>query len=178
MPFTRAALTTLVQNLRPITVDRPSGASILACAAIRPGPGSAAPAKATASPSSNSKAHCAIKAGSSAGHADTRSVKLRVSELAGSWVVMPPPLCSRIGDPALLPSSIRLGPGPERSTQVAAFALFSLCIFLYTQFPHVEYIVEVGSDRLRVYSRHALAPGCPAILSFDARDCCLVDDLP
>src|ERR1700710_2238914 len=43
--------------------------------------------------------------------------------------------------------------------------------------PHVEYIVEVGSDRLRAYSRSALAPGSPAILSFDARDCRLVDDV-
>ena len=43
--------------------------------------------------------------------------------------------------------------------------------------PHVEYIVEVGTDRLRAYSRSALAPGSPAILSFDARDCRLVDDV-
>jgi iron(III) transport system ATP-binding protein len=42
--------------------------------------------------------------------------------------------------------------------------------------PHVEYIVEVGADRLRAYSRTALAPGSPAILTFDARDCRLVDD--
>ena len=42
--------------------------------------------------------------------------------------------------------------------------------------PHVEYIVEVGADRLRAYSRSALAPGSPAILTFDARDCRLVDD--
>jgi iron(III) transport system ATP-binding protein len=44
--------------------------------------------------------------------------------------------------------------------------------------PHVEYIVEVGADRLRAYSRSALAPGSPAILTFDARDCRLVDDTP
>src|SRR5262249_33752252 len=44
--------------------------------------------------------------------------------------------------------------------------------------PHVEYIVEVGADRLRAYSRHALAPGSPATLTFDARDCRLVDDMP
>jgi iron(III) transport system ATP-binding protein len=43
--------------------------------------------------------------------------------------------------------------------------------------PHVEYIVEVGADRLRAYSRSALAPGSPAVLSFDARDCRLVDDV-
>lgn len=43
--------------------------------------------------------------------------------------------------------------------------------------PHVEYIVEVGADRLRAYSRSALALGSPAILSFDARDCRLVDDV-
>jgi iron(III) transport system ATP-binding protein len=42
--------------------------------------------------------------------------------------------------------------------------------------PHVEYLVDVGSDRLRVYSRRALAPGSAAVLSFDARDCRLVDD--
>jgi iron(III) transport system ATP-binding protein len=42
--------------------------------------------------------------------------------------------------------------------------------------PHVEYIVEVGTDRLRAYSRTALAPESPAILTFDARDCSLVDD--
>jgi len=44
--------------------------------------------------------------------------------------------------------------------------------------PHVEYIVEVGADRLRAYSRTALAPGSPAFLTFDARDCRLVDDTP
>jgi iron(III) transport system ATP-binding protein len=44
--------------------------------------------------------------------------------------------------------------------------------------PHVEYIVEVGADRLRAYSRTALAPGSPAVLTFDARDCRLVDDTP
>jgi len=44
--------------------------------------------------------------------------------------------------------------------------------------PHVEYIVEVGADRLRAYSRTALAPGSPAVLSFDALDCRLVDDTP
>jgi iron(III) transport system ATP-binding protein len=44
--------------------------------------------------------------------------------------------------------------------------------------PHVEYLVEVGADRLRAYSRNALSPGSPAILSFDARDCRLVDDTP
>ena len=44
--------------------------------------------------------------------------------------------------------------------------------------PHVEYIVEVGADRLRAYSRIALAPGSSAVLSFDARDCRLVDDTP
>jgi iron(III) transport system ATP-binding protein len=44
--------------------------------------------------------------------------------------------------------------------------------------PHVEYIVEVGEDRLRAYSRSALAPGSPATLTFDARDCRLVDDMP
>jgi iron(III) transport system ATP-binding protein len=43
--------------------------------------------------------------------------------------------------------------------------------------PHVEYLVEVGADRLRVYSRCALAPGSAATLSFDARDCRLVDDI-
>jgi len=42
--------------------------------------------------------------------------------------------------------------------------------------PHVEYIVEVGADRLRAYSRTALAPGSSAILTFDARDYRLVDD--
>jgi len=44
--------------------------------------------------------------------------------------------------------------------------------------PHVEYIVEVGADRLRAYSRSALSPGSPAILTFDACDCRLVDDTP
>ncbi|MBV9566129.1 MAG: TOBE domain-containing protein [Bradyrhizobium sp.] len=39
--------------------------------------------------------------------------------------------------------------------------------------PRVEYIVEVGEDRLRAYSRAALAPGSPAI-----HDCRLVDDMP
>ena len=43
--------------------------------------------------------------------------------------------------------------------------------------PHVEYIVEVGADRLRAYSRSALAPGSPATLTFDAEDCRLVDDV-
>jgi iron(III) transport system ATP-binding protein len=44
--------------------------------------------------------------------------------------------------------------------------------------PHVEYIVQVGADRLRAYSRSALAPGSPATLTFDALDCRLVDDTP
>jgi len=44
--------------------------------------------------------------------------------------------------------------------------------------PHVEYLIEVGADRLRAYSRHALPPGSPAILTFDASDCRLVDDTP
>jgi hypothetical protein len=39
-------------------------------------------------------------------------------------------------------------------------------------------IVEVGADRLRAYSRSALAPGSSAFLSFDARDYRLVDDTP
>jgi ABC-type Fe3+/spermidine/putrescine transport system ATPase subunit len=43
--------------------------------------------------------------------------------------------------------------------------------------PHVEYIVEVGADRLRAYSRNALAPGSPAFLTFNAQDCRLVDDV-
>jgi iron(III) transport system ATP-binding protein len=43
--------------------------------------------------------------------------------------------------------------------------------------PHVEYIVEVGADRLRAYSRSALAPGSPATLTFNAQDCRLVDDM-
>jgi iron(III) transport system ATP-binding protein len=42
--------------------------------------------------------------------------------------------------------------------------------------PHVEYIVEVGTDRLRAYSRSALAPGSPVTLSFNTLDCRLVDD--
>ena len=44
--------------------------------------------------------------------------------------------------------------------------------------PHVEYLVEVGADRLRAYSRSALAPGSPATLTFNAQDCRLVDDVP
>lgn len=44
--------------------------------------------------------------------------------------------------------------------------------------PHVEYIVEVGADSLRAYSRTAPASGSPAVLTFDARDCRLVDDTP
>jgi iron(III) transport system ATP-binding protein len=44
--------------------------------------------------------------------------------------------------------------------------------------PHVEYIVEVGADRLRAYSRTALPLGSPAVLTFDACDCRLVDDTP
>jgi iron(III) transport system ATP-binding protein len=43
--------------------------------------------------------------------------------------------------------------------------------------PHVEYLVEVGADRLRAYSRSAFAPGSAATLTFDASDCRLVDDL-
>lgn len=42
--------------------------------------------------------------------------------------------------------------------------------------PHVEYIVEVGTDRLRAYSRSALAPGSSVTLSFNTLDCRLVDD--
>jgi ABC-type Fe3+/spermidine/putrescine transport system ATPase subunit len=42
--------------------------------------------------------------------------------------------------------------------------------------PHVEYIVEVGTDRLRAYSRSVLAPGSPVTLSFNTLDCRLVDD--
>ncbi|MDB5635979.1 MAG: Iron(III) transport system ATP-binding protein [Bradyrhizobium sp.] len=44
--------------------------------------------------------------------------------------------------------------------------------------PHVEYIVEVGADRLRAYSRSVLAPGSPATLTVNAQDCRLVDDVP
>ena len=43
---------------------------------------------------------------------------------------------------------------------------------------HVEYLVEVGADRLRAYSRSVVAPGSPAILTFAAHDCRLVDDVP
>ncbi len=41
--------------------------------------------------------------------------------------------------------------------------------------PHVEYVVEAGGALIRAFSRQALAPGTPAMLSFSAADCRLVE---
>ena len=83
--------------------------------------------------------------------------------------------CSKIA--LLRPEAIRLD---EVSAQPVAGAnrLTGRVISGMYLGPYVEYLVEVGTDRLRAYSRCALAPGSTAILTFEARDCRLVDDIP
>ncbi len=97
--------------------------------------------------------------------------------LAGRWSIRPPTATmavprSRCSVPRRSGSTKHSAPTVAGQNRLTGHVVGGMYLG-----PHVEYIVEVGADRLRAYSRSALAPGSPAILTFDARDCRLVDDV-